>query len=287
MDTIESRQWQYVLQNLGEWEGSFTRLSSWGEFILDIPSRIVLQGLDENRTIHLVLRRFYPDPNDPSILQPQDLTMDFSAPSQGAVFFETGAFSEGSIYCGGGRVFGVESAFKDGDRRLRAIQQFDNNGTFYQVTLVREKAAGTAVSFPAELSVEDICGSWQGELVSLDPQATRESREKFERSLEVTPDDRLVWRENIRGTNTSWEFINSEENGGSRRVWQCSISDVEYRLLLLPGNAYSLCPLHSHNNRSIFLEVGWKISPHSWQILRRIYNDRGDWQETLFETIEN
>jgi hypothetical protein len=283
MDPIKSRQWQHVLQNLGEWEGSFTRLNSLGEFVLDIPSTIVLQGLDDNRTIHLVLRRFYPDPNDPAILQPQDLTMDFSAPSQGTVFFETGAFSEGSIYCGGGRVFGVESAFKDGDRRLRAIQQFDNNGTFYQVTLVREKAAGTTASFPAELTIKDLCGSWQGELVSLDPPATSESHEPCDRSLEVTPDDRLVWQENIRGTTASWEFTRSEADDSYRRVWQSNISDVEYRLLLLPGNAYSLCPLHSSNNRRIFLEVGWKTSANSWQILRRIYNDRGDWQETLFK----
>jgi hypothetical protein len=66
---IVKSQWECVLQNLGEWQGSFTRLLPTGEEIEDTPSLISLTGVDDNRlsrgqatpTIHLALTRYYPD----------------------------------------------------------------------------------------------------------------------------------------------------------------------------------------------------------------------------------
>jgi hypothetical protein len=44
-------QWDCVLQNLGEWQGSFTQISPAGEVLKDTPSLISLQGIDNNRTL--------------------------------------------------------------------------------------------------------------------------------------------------------------------------------------------------------------------------------------------
>ncbi len=55
-------QWDCVLQNLGAWQGSFTRLDPMGETTEDIASLVTLTGVNENQTIHFVLNRYYPDP---------------------------------------------------------------------------------------------------------------------------------------------------------------------------------------------------------------------------------
>jgi hypothetical protein len=44
-------QWECLLQNLGEWQGSFTRLSPQGELLEDIPSETILEGLNNNQTV--------------------------------------------------------------------------------------------------------------------------------------------------------------------------------------------------------------------------------------------
>jgi len=89
-------QWDCVLQNLGEWQGSFTHFSPQGVLQEDIPSLISLQGIDDNRAIHLVLKRFCLTP-DSTERVPKEMVVDFSALGRGALFFETGAFSEGEF----------------------------------------------------------------------------------------------------------------------------------------------------------------------------------------------
>ncbi|MGH2415734.1 MAG: DUF3598 family protein, partial [Microcystaceae cyanobacterium] len=43
-----SAQWQYLLKNLGEWQGSFTRFSPQGLLIEDTPTVVSLEGRDNN-----------------------------------------------------------------------------------------------------------------------------------------------------------------------------------------------------------------------------------------------
>ncbi|MBW4624585.1 MAG: DUF3598 family protein [Brasilonema octagenarum HA4186-MV1] len=107
-------QWDCVLQNLGEWHGSFTRVSPQGELMEDIKSVIYLEGVNDNQAIHLVLRRYYPTLGSEE-LQPQDLVLDFSSPGVGSRYFETGAFCEGPVYFGSRTPFGAEFSFIGGD----------------------------------------------------------------------------------------------------------------------------------------------------------------------------
>ena len=50
-------QWDCFLQNLGEWQGSFTQLSPQGEVLSDTPSFLSLEGLDNDQKVRLTLRR--------------------------------------------------------------------------------------------------------------------------------------------------------------------------------------------------------------------------------------
>ncbi|MEM7712097.1 MAG: DUF3598 family protein, partial [Cyanobacteria bacterium P01_A01_bin.68] len=49
-------QWNALFKNLGEWEGSFTRLSPQGELLQDTKSVVSLEGLNNNQTIRQTIR---------------------------------------------------------------------------------------------------------------------------------------------------------------------------------------------------------------------------------------
>jgi hypothetical protein len=148
-------QWECVLQNSGEWPGSFTLIGADGKTLEDIPSHISLTGINDNQTMHLVLNRFYPVPGSTE-LAPKELVMDFSTPGAGALFFETGAFSEGSL----------------DTRRLRIVQIFDEAKNFLRLTLIREQRQGSHAPEQSPLLLEDFVGNWQGQATILKPQKT-------------------------------------------------------------------------------------------------------------------
>ncbi|MGC9524130.1 MAG: DUF3598 family protein [Limnospira sp.] len=59
-------QWENFLTNLGDWQGSFTEISPGGDILKDTPSRLMLEGLQDNQAVRLTLQRFPPDsPFDP------------------------------------------------------------------------------------------------------------------------------------------------------------------------------------------------------------------------------
>jgi Domain of unknown function (DUF3598) len=268
-------QWDCVLQNLGEWQGSFTRLSPIGEEIDDIPSLISLTGIDDNRSIHLVLNRYYPDPD--GLLQPQELAFDFSEPSAGAIFFETGAFSEGSPYLRLGSPSGAEFAFVHADRRLRLIQQFDSDGHMFRLTLVREQRVGTNAAERPVLNLVDWVGSWQGEAITRYPGSDRLDRFPTAQTVTLTGDRATAFfSQQIGGEITESVLIVDHESDRPR------LTDHSTQVILLPDAAYAMCPTQIEPGKEISLEVGWSIAPNLRQRLIRTYSDRGEWLSLTF-----
>lgn len=49
-------QWEALLKNLGEWQGSFTVLSPQGELLEDNKSIVSLEGLNDNQKIRQIVR---------------------------------------------------------------------------------------------------------------------------------------------------------------------------------------------------------------------------------------
>ena len=129
-------QWECLLQNLGEWQGSFTRFSLQGEVLEDTPTVVSFEGLNNNQTMRQIVRRFPAN-------QPQnEKILEYSSLGRGILLFENGAFSQGSIQLAPFSEFGAELGLIDGDRRLRLVQLFDPNGQLDRITLIREKLAG-------------------------------------------------------------------------------------------------------------------------------------------------
>jgi Domain of unknown function (DUF3598) len=248
-------QWECVRQNLGDWQGSFTHISPQGDILEDIPSHISLTSSADKSTIHLVLTRSYPAaPGSPELV-PQVMAIDLSAPGAGALFFETGAFSEGGIYFTNHAKFGAEFCLitPSKDRRLRLVQMFDDTGKFDRLTLIREQRVESNAPERPPLLLSDLIGTWQGVATILKPQETVPA---------------TVIQETIQ--TDQLEF---EQDG------------LSYRTLLLPDGAFATCPIQITAGRAFSLEMGWLLAPHLRQRLIRQYDATGSWI-TLMLLIE-
>ena len=156
-------QWECLLKNLGEWQGSFTRISPQGEQLEDIPTVVSLEGLNNNQTIRQIIRRLPPG-------QPvNEKVLEYSSLNRSTLFFENGAFSQGSIQWGPFSEFGAELGLIESDRRLRLVQLYNKDGQLERLTLIREKLAGTNTPERPPLTVEQLLGEWLGEAVTIYP----------------------------------------------------------------------------------------------------------------------
>ena len=129
-------QWENFLQNLGEWHGSFTKLSPRGEVLQDTPSIISLEGLNNNKTVRLKLRRFSPNPSGVGEPEVSELVREYhQSLGRDILFFENGAFCQGTIqlapYCECGAEFGFIYNY----RRLRFVQLYNTDGNLSNLTL--------------------------------------------------------------------------------------------------------------------------------------------------------
>ncbi len=251
-------QWDCFLENLGEWQGSFTQFSPRGELLSDTPSLLSLEGIDNNQNVRLTLRR----EGKP------DLVSEYSTIGGGLRFFENGAFSQGAMQFAPYTQFGAELALLHSDRRLRLVQLFDRRSQLEQLTLIREQRVGTSAPERPPLTVEDLIGEWSGEAVTIYPDWR--SPDSYLTSLKLHREghDRLVQ------TLT----IGAEKPFTSTATIQGSVLWFEgVQVLLLPDGGSSTCPVKIKLGQPLFLEVGWLLRPDLRQRLIRRYNAKGEW----------
>jgi Domain of unknown function (DUF3598) len=267
-------QWECVLENLGEWVGSFTTVTAQGEPLDDIPSIIKLEGVRDNQAIHLVLNRFYPLPNSTERYS-KEVVWDFSTPPGiGAIYFETGAFSSGALAVTAGVKTIAEFSLRAEDRRFRIIQTFDVNQQLDRVTFVREHRQGATTPERPQLAISDLLGTWSGtdttwETSSESPLVTNTA------STLTTSDSgyRLVEAD----SSTDLRIINP-------RLLQFSESEdrQSYQMLLLPDGAYTTTPTQIQLGYPFYLEIGWVYQLGKRQRLVRRYDGTGKWCSTTF-----
>ncbi|MCG6137301.1 MAG: DUF3598 family protein [Nostoc sp. LLA-1] len=261
-------QWESLLQNLGEWQGSFTRFSPQGTLLEDIKSVVSLSGLNNNQTIRQVVSR-----------QGQaDLVLEYSSVARSTLFFANGAFSQGSIQLAPFTEFGAELGLIHEHRRLRLVQLFNKNSQLDKITLIREHLAGTEPVERPTLQIEDLLGEWQGEAVTIYPDWR--SPDKYSTNLKLQLDDtgRLIQSLSFgERTITSTGTIN-----GSK----INFDQNQIQVLLLLNGASATSPLQLQLRQPLFLEVGWLIQPHLRQRMIRSYNDKGEWVSLTLVTEE-
>ncbi|NJR49558.1 MAG: DUF3598 family protein [Leptolyngbyaceae cyanobacterium CSU_1_3] len=254
-------QWECFLQNLGEWRGSFTQLSPQGEVLSDTPSVLSLEGLNNNQSVRLSLRR----------LGQPDLTLEYSTVGGGLKFFESGAFSQGTIQIAPASQFGAELALVQPDRRLRLVQIFSLEGQPARLTLIREQRVGTDAPERSPLTLADLLGEWHGQAITLYPDL-REP-DTYATTLKLHQDGDKVTQAitfaeagEVTSTGTiQGSMLRFEQ--GSQRV----------QVLLLPDGASFTCPMQIQRDQPLFIEAGWLLSADLRQRLIRSYSSRGEW----------
>jgi hypothetical protein len=269
-------QWDCHLQNVGEWHGSFTQLAPNGAVVDDRASVLTLTGDLEPQQACLTLKR----------TGSSDLVLNYSTLNRSILFFEQGAFSQGSLQFARTAEFGAEfglidaiassaeAPFSPGNRRLRLVLMFGPDSHLRQITLIREQRAGTSAPERPKLQVDDLVGTWQGTAVTLYPDWR--NPEQYPTTLTVTRDGPSLTqsltfgREDAPHTVTSTAIIGDD-------CLQFQQGTQPIQVLLLPDGASVNCPTQIQVRQPFFLEVGWLLQPTLRQRLIRSYNAQGEW----------
>lgn len=269
-------QWECLLQNLGEWQGSFTLLSPQGELLEDTPTVVSLQGLNNNQTMRQIIRRFKPN-------QPVDeKVLEYSSLGRSTLFFENGAFSQGSIQLSPFSEFGAELGLIDSDRRLRLVQLFNKTGQLDRLTLIREKLADSTTIEHPHLTVDDLVGEWQGEAVTLYPDWRSPDTYPTKLRIDKNSDSQLTQQLTINQGASTRNITSTGRIENS--ILYFDEGPYTNQILLLPDGASSTSPQQVKVGQAFFLEVGWLLQPDLRQRLIRRYNDKGEWSTLTLVT---
>jgi hypothetical protein len=274
-------QWECLLQNLGKWQGSFTQLAPNGEVLADTPTVVAFEALNNNQTMRQLVRRFLPSQNgsEPEI---QDKILEYSSLNRGTLFFENGAFSQGSLQLGPFAEFGAELGLIAGNRRLRLVQLFNREGNLHQLTLIRETRAETEPVERPPLQLSDLLGEWQGEAVTLYPDWR--SPDTYATHLKLHQDgaDRVVQKLTFGLGDTARTITSTARIDGASLRFEQNAQAVQ--VLLLANGASSNCPQHLKVGQPFVLEVGWLLGPDLRQRLVRRYDAQGGWSSLTLVT---
>ncbi len=263
-------QWDYFLKNLGEWHGSFTRFSPQGEKLTDTPTLVTLEGLNDNKNVHQVVR--YLPPDEPS----RDVVVDYDSLNRSIIFFANGAFSQGSMqwspYSTFGGEFGlIDNDFGDGTRRLRMVELYNSASELDKVVLIREKLPNSNVPQRSALTVASLIGEWQGEATTM--YADLRNPDTFTSYLKIEQKDSEHLEQSLSFGDRTISSIARIEN--SKLLFENS--SLPTQVLLLPDGASCNCPLKIQLGHNFVLEMGWLLKPDIRQRIIRSYNEKGNW----------
>jgi hypothetical protein len=270
-------QWECLLQNLGCWQGSFTRLSTKGEILEDIASETSLELKEDHQTVRQVVRRFYDG-------QPQDLVLEYRTLNRSTTFFENGAFSQGALQFAPYTEFGGELGLIYGDRRLRVVLIYDNASQLDRVTFIREHLPNNTTPERPALTLNDLLGRWEGEAITiasdwLEPDSMptvtewKQEGDRVIMSLQMqTPMGERTISSIARIDPHNSQILNFEQN------------TLSIQTLFLPDGASITCPVAITTCQPFRLATSWLLEPNLHQRMIRAYDHRGGWASLTLVT---
>ncbi len=261
--------WENFLKNLGEWKGSFTKISPQGDILDSTLSIINLKALEDNKLVKFRVRRFGSDNYDET--PTQDYEQEYRSLGRQAIFFETGTFSKGSLQLSPVSDFGSEFGFIKDDRRLRCVLLFDRQNNFSSITLIREFRSGSNAQERPNLTVDQLLGKWEGNACTAYPDFRLP--ERFQTSLEVQKiDSEHIQQQLIFAGKTITSTATIEDK---KLIFEQG--ETPRQILLLPDGASTNSPLKLQLRKPFFLEVGWLVNEKERQRLIRNYDATGAW----------
>jgi hypothetical protein len=261
--------WENFLKNLGEWQGSFTSVSLQGELLESTPSILHLEGFENNQLVRLRLRRFGPEGYNESPLS--DYVQDYRSLGRQVIFFETGAFSKGSMQLAPFSEFGAEYGFVTENRRLRFVQLYDDKGALNRLILIREFRASTDAKERLPLTVEQLLGQWQG--TACKAYSEWQPSETYATHSEFKDMGEGYFQENFSMGDCT--LTSKFRRAGN--TLHCEDEQCPRKILLLPDGCSITSPLHVTHRQPFHVELGWLVQDNERQRLIRTYNDKGEW----------
>ncbi len=267
--------WENFLQNLGEWRGSFTTFSAAGEILSNTKSILSLVASEENKLVKFRVRRYGDEGYDSAPIN--DFTEEYRTIGRQNIFFDTGAFSKGTIQISPVSDFAAEYGFVATNRRLRFVQLFDMERNFSNVVLIREFLADTEPVEQPHLTVDQLIGRWVGQATTA--YADLRNPEVMETCLDIQKigSDKLQQTLTFGDRSISSTALITEN--------KLIFADTNREILLLPDGGSSNVPLQVNSRTPVFVEAGWLVTDtdrlghkRSYrQRLLRNYNDKGEW----------
>jgi Domain of unknown function (DUF3598) len=259
--------WDNFLQNLGEWHGSFTTFSAAGEILSNTESILNLVASEENKLVKFRVRRYGAEGY--SSTPTTDFTEEYRTIGRQNVFFDTGAFSKGTIQISPVSDFAAEYGFVAKNRRLRFVQLFDMERNFSKLVLIREFLADTETAEQPILTVDRLIGRWVGTATTA--YADLRNPEVMETCLDIQKigSDKLQQTLTFGARSISSTALMTEN--------KLIFADTNREILLLPDGGSSNVPLQVNSRTPVFVEAGWLLTDTDRQRLLRNYNDKGEW----------
>jgi hypothetical protein len=264
-----TNKWENFLKNVGEWRGSFTRISPNGEIIASTPSILNLEAFDNNQAVLFRLRRFEARGYESTPIQ--DYQQEYRSLAKENIFFNTGAFSKGTLQLAPFTEFGAEYGFIDQDRRSRLVQLYDQQGNFSNLTLIREFRSGTDAKERPPLTVEQLTGNWEGKAHTvysdLRPSETNTSY------LEIKDIGDGYLEQTL---NFAEKTITSKAKIADKKLIFEKEGNTQ-EILLLPDGISSNVPSQIQLRKPFIVEAGWLVRDNERQRIIRSYNEKGEW----------
>ena len=269
-----SDQMDYLRMNLGEWHGSFSQLSVTGEVEKDSPSFLTLKEQPESGQVDLELQVFDPVTGD----RTRHINLSFTSIGGNIAFFETGAFTQGSLQHSPVGEFGAELGFIAGDRRHRQVQLYKPGSQVPRITTIREYREGSDAVEQPPLTVESLLGRWQGEAIIY--YADWRPSDRFATELMLTREgDRLIQSSKFADV----ELTSSAKIGDRELLFDEGKHPV--KVMLLADGSSATIPVGISNNAPFFLEAGWLYADNKRQRLVRRYSEKGS-LESIVAIVE-
>ncbi len=261
--------WDNFLQNLGEWQGSFTDVSITGELQNTTPSILSLTGLENNQLVRFRIRRYGAEGY--TSIPVSDYEQEYRSIGRQNIFFDTGAFAKGTLQLAPFSEFGAEYGFVQGDRRWRCVQLFDTEHNFVNLVLIREFRQGTNAVERPPLTVDQLLGTWEGQAVTA--YADLRNPDHYMTSLEINRLDVDRLEQKLSWGNQT--IVTSAKIAENRLCFESG--NTQREILLLPDGGSSNIPLQIQRHEPFFVEAGWLVTDTERQRLLRQYNTNGEW----------
>jgi hypothetical protein len=261
--------WENFLRNLGEWHGSFTSVSLKGELLESTPSILTLEGFEDNKLVRFRLRRFgSADYTEPAL---SDYSQDYRSLGRQAIFFETGAFSKGTMQVAPSSEFGAEYGFVAENRRLRFVQLYDKQGDLNNLILIREFRVNTNASERPPLTVDQLLGQWTG--TACTAYAEWQPSETCTTFSELKDMGEGYFQQHLSmGSLTRTSTVRAEGN-----TLHIESEPCPRKILFLSDGCAINSPLHITHRQPFYVELTWLVQENERQRLIRNYNEKGEW----------